>query len=277
MVLNLAPARERLAERKKSGDFFAKKSLGQNFLVNDGVLNKIFKKVAIIQPPQIVEIGPGLGALTDGLRLLQPQLVLLELDQRFAEYWREQNLAVIEVDALQYDWRQLNQPYVLVSNLPYQIAASIVIERCIDPKPLCTHMVLMFQKEVAQRLRAPHLDSNYGFLSVMAQTFFKMETVSEAGPGDFDPPPKIASRVLAFERLAVNITDPSGYLRFIKSAFLHPRKKVANNWQEGLALSKEQVQDLLLSEKLSESARPHEISIKQFQSLFARYLLNKSY
>lgn len=275
MVLNLAPARQRLAERQTEGDFFAKKSLGQNFLINDGVLNKIFKKVADFKPTQIIEIGPGLGALTDGLKLLSSKLVLLELDQRFAQYWREQELLVIEADALQYDWQQFNQPYILVSNLPYQIAASIVIERCIDPQPFCSHMVLMFQKEVAQRLRAPHLNSNYGFLSVMAQTFFKMETVSEAGPGDFDPPPKIASRVLAFERLEVSITDLSGYLKFVKSAFLHPRKKVANNWQEGLALSKEQVQKLLLSQNLSPSARPHEISVKQFQNLFAFYLLNK--
>lgn len=272
MVLNLASARQRLAERKALGDFFAKKSLGQNFLINDGVLNKIFKKVAQWQPNHLVEIGPGLGALTDGLRLLQPQLVLLELDQRFAQYWRQQNLTVMEVDALQYDWQQFTQPYLLVSNLPYQIAASIVIERCIDSKPLCTHMVLMFQKEVAQRLRAPYLNSNYGFLSVMAQTFFKMETVSEAGPGDFDPPPKIASRVLAFERLPIQLPDPSGYLKFVKAAFLHPRKKVANNWQQGLALNKEQVFDLLKIEKLSESVRPHEISVKQFQNLFAHYL-----
>lgn len=276
-LAQLASARERLKQRQAQAAFAAKKSLGQNFLVNDSVIRKIFKEVETAHIDQIVEIGPGLGALTDGLRLLSSNLKLIELDSRFAHYWREQNISVTEADALRWDWSQIETEYLLVSNLPYQIAASIVVERSIDQLPTCKKMVLMFQKEVAQRIRAQYKASEYGFLSVLAQTFWKMRTVCDAGPGDFDPPPKVASRVLSFERVQVELAGtPKEYLRFLKAAFLQPRKMLASNWVQGLGVSKEASQSLLEGQGISIKTRAHELDVATYQRLFTDFLKVKN-
>ncbi len=90
-------------------------------------------------------------------------------------------------------------------------------------------MVLMFQKEVAQRIRAAAQSEHYGLLSVIAQTFWKMEVVTEAGPRDFSPSPKVASRVLAFSRLSGEIQNRSAFLKFVKAAFAQRRKLLKKN------------------------------------------------
>lgn len=268
----LSPAIKRLRERQHEFGFDAKKSLGQNFLINDGVIAKIFKSLDVSRAETLIEIGPGLGALTDGLRQLEKKLVLIELDQRFAKYWSELGLALIEGDALQINWDQFTEPYVLVSNLPYQISSSIVVERSIDTRHLCRQMVFMFQKEVAQRLRASEGSSQFGFLSVLAQTFWHIKTVCDAGPRDFEPAPKIASRVLSFTPVEMSlIADRRHYLKFIKASFLHPRKMVVGNWQEGLGLTRNKAVELLNSASLKETSRPHEIRIDQFQKLYQNW------
>ena len=159
-------ARQRLLKAQQELGLSPKRSLGQNFLVSDSAIDKIVGAAARFQPRSWIEIGPGLGALTWVLRPLIENTLLIELDSVLAQYWREQNVAVVEIDALHWSWRSLNlpRPCILVSNLPYQIAATLVIERCLDPLPL-EGMVLMFQKEVAQRLKAVAGSAEFGFSS----------------------------------------------------------------------------------------------------------------
>lgn len=246
-----------------------KKSLGQNFLISDSVIKKIVDAATQKDPTKIYEIGPGLGALTRGLKKSSAELTLLELDAVFANHWRQEGLEVVEGDALQMDWAQFqsDKRRHLVSNLPYQISSSLVIDRSLDPHQF-ERMVLMFQKEVAQRIRARCGDDAYGMLSVVAQTFWKIETLLEAGPRDFLPPPKIASRVLVFDSIPSPVKEKVKYFKFVKGAFLHPRKLMSSNLQEALNLPKERTAQKLKEMGLTATARAEELNLKQFLTFF---------
>ncbi len=243
--------RSQLLSRLQEISAGPKRSLGQNFLVADHVIEKIIAASAEGLAPgessslrdqhqgfqALIEIGPGLGALTDELRKLGAKLTLIELDAKFAEYWRARGLNVVEADALRIDWLKLldeqPQPVRLVSNLPYQIAASLVIELSLLPEQAgLESMILMFQKEVAQRIVARESSEHYGLLSVIAQVFWQVRTVSEAGPGDFHPPPRVASRVLAFQRrrpAELSAEDAVRFLKFVKLAYSQRRKRLLKN------------------------------------------------
>lgn len=260
--MNLGELKEKMAEL----EIRSKRSLGQNFLVSDQVVDRIVHAVRSVRPAFLIEIGPGLGALTDPLAEFHPLLV--ELDHDLALYWRERNYQVIETDALKMDWDQLTLPENtwLVSNLPYQISTHLVVDRCFGPKRL-SGMVLMFQKEVAQRLMASIRTPEYGLLSVMAQTFWDIKKVADASPRDFHPPPKVASRVLKFVRRPVSLE--LGFLTFVKVAFSHRRKFLLKNLG---ALGDKNVHWPAFMEEMSIDlkARAEELTPAQFAELYSR-------
>jgi len=271
----MSTARERLKEVQEALGIAAKRSLGQNFLVSDHVIEKIIEKAKSFEPKNLIEVGPGPGALTYFLRQFPVNFKVIELDRVLSQYWRDQGLDVTEADALKIDWKQFyTEPgkKVLVSNLPYQISSSLVIERSLDSQGL-DHMVLMFQKEVAQRIAAKARSENYGMLTVIAQTFWKTETVTEAGPRDFDPPPNVASRVLAFTARPTAVTNGKAYLTFVKTAFAQRRKLLKKNisslcQQKGIA--EEQLVAWLLEMGFTETARAEELSPEQFVQLYKK-------
>lgn len=244
-----------------------KKALGQNFLIHLPTIERIIDRVKIESPSHIIEIGPGLGALTKRLREIDPFMEIIELDPDLFEFWKNQGVTSLQADALEIDWEQLNLPIptMLVSNLPYQIASSLVIERSIAPHGVET-MILMFQKEVAQKIMAKMKTKEYGLLSVIAQTFWKIEFILEAGPSDFYPSPKIASRVLIFKRIKNGFNNHESYLNFVKQAFRQKRKKLTNNLQ---TLSSN-IKDLLKDMKISENIRAEELSTAQFVELWKK-------
>jgi 16S rRNA (adenine1518-N6/adenine1519-N6)-dimethyltransferase len=260
---NLKSARERLSERIQILHHQAKKSLGQNFLVSDHVIQKIITAAQVIKEDNLIEIGPGLGALTDFLVIQHTNYTAIEMDHKLSEYWKDQGLSVVEGDALKIDWSNLTAK-LLVSNLPYQISSSIVIERSIKPFQIQT-MILMFQKEVAQRLRAKQQTPEYGMLSVIAQEFWDLETVCDAGPKDFDPPPKIASRVLQFKARQTEITDRAGYLQFVKSCFQQRRRILKSNLPVSMT---EKLMKWIENKKLSDKVRVEELSPTQIRDLY---------
>lgn len=267
-------ARERLNLFLNETGVDAKRSLGQNFLISDSLIQKILQAARDEDCAQIIEIGPGPGALTEGLNDLQNKLILIELDSFFAKYWRERNYQVIEADALKLNWNQFFGPSstILVSNLPYQISASLVIERCLDKMGLQT-MILMFQKEVAQRILAKKESKEYGLLSVMAQTFWNIHKLADAGPRDFLPPPKVASRVLHFSRKPNKLDEVKSrekFLVFVKAAFAHRRKLLRSNL---LALGKDAnwIAKKFESLNISENARAENLTPETFVDLFLSF------
>lgn len=269
----MSQSRERLEKTLQELGILAKKSLGQNFLASDLVIERIINQVKEFAPESLVEVGPGPGALTYFLREMGVPLTLIELDRVMAAYWRDQGLNVLEEDALKLDWSQFysdNKKLVFVSNLPYQISSSIVIERSIEEKGP-EHMVLMFQKEVAQRIRALAKTEHYGLLSVIAQTFWKTSMVTEAGPRDFSPPPRVASRVLAFSRIPSEVKDRESFLKFVKAAFAQRRKLLKSNLSGLLhqkKLTEEQLVNWLAEMGFKETARAEELSPSHFVRLY---------
>lgn len=239
------------------------KSLGQNFLINQRVISKIVEFAKKTEVDRLIEIGPGLGALT---RELPKPLTVIELDRKLSEYWRQQEeIEVIEGDALRIDWEELvgSMTSMIVSNLPYQISSSLVIERSIEPVGV-SDMVLMFQKEVAQRIQASPNSKEYGLLSVIAQTFWEIDLLVEAGPRDFYPAPKVASRVLSFSRKKSPVNEASAYLKFVKAAFSQRRKIVWKNLSAYCRKGKNLATEMGLSENL----RAENLSVEDFLSIF---------
>ena len=240
-----------------------KKILGQNFLVNKTVVSKIIEQVETLEPSHIIEVGPGLGALTEPLHALvsakNKTLTLIELDSQLSRYWEEQKFAVIKGDALKLNWAHfVKSQATLVSNLPYQIASRLFLERTFGPSYIDS-MVLMFQREVAQRLLAPFSTKHYGVLSVIGQLGWEMGSLARLTPADFYPSPKVNSEVLVFKRKAVISRD---FFYFTKDIFLNRRKLAKKN------LSKYLSEDIIIKILGNLMLRAEDISPQKFLKLY---------
>jgi 16S rRNA (adenine1518-N6/adenine1519-N6)-dimethyltransferase len=288
MTVERLTRKERIFARLAELNAGPKRSLGQNFLISDHVIDKIIFAVRAEPFSELIEVGPGLGALTEDLieiaREQKTRLTLIELDKNFAAEWRERasvetaaggSVRVFEDDALQVDWLtlELAPKTVFVSNLPYQISSSIAIERSIYPAGV-GRMILMFQKEVAQRIGARAKTPEYGLLTVLIQAFWETSTVVDAGPKDFHPAPNVASRVVVFRRRAEpdlgQRGSREGFLRFAKAGFAHRRKLLAKNLASelGAGNTAEKLQAAFILMKLLPTARAEELSPAQFVELY---------
>jgi 16S rRNA (adenine1518-N6/adenine1519-N6)-dimethyltransferase len=270
-----------LARLEEIGAEGPKRSLGQNFLVSELIVERIIKAVERNLADEIIEVGPGLGSLTDELLTLERPLTLIELDQKFVTYWSDRLQAIdsaqlIEGDALQIDWAGVfrKPTAVLVSNLPYQISSSLLIDRSLEPFSLRA-MILMFQKEVAQRITATERNKEYGLLTVIAQNFWNIDLLCECSPRDYYPAPNVASRVLVFKAKReemIPIEQRKEFLKFVKAAFAHRRKHLFNNLSGQYFSSRNrpesQLQKAFESLKLLKTARAEELSPSIFKDLF---------
>lgn len=259
-----------------------KRALGQNFLINSDKINQIMTALSGYQElTTYIEIGPGLGALTNELLAIKKQnIILLELDDVFSRYWMERleqqpEAAVFHQDALKWNWQlKESNRTALISNLPYQISSSIVIDRSLDQKPLAL-MILMFQKEVAERIMSKKDRSEFGLLSVIAQSFWDIKNLMDLGTRDFYPSPKVLSRVLLFEPKSPKPNRKEedfihlhrkDFLRFVKTAFGHRRKFLISNLAQNYPkeLLKEEFSKLKFDVKL----RAENLSPAEFAKLF---------
>lgn len=246
-----------------------KRSLGQNFLISDTVVEKIINAARSLNPSHICEIGPGLGTLTEYLIEIDKQLEVIELDTKFAEYWTSRGVKVTEADALKILWhRFLDKPETaIISNLPYQISSRLVVELSLTTAPI-KGMVFMFQKEVAERITAKPKTEEFGLLSVIAQTFWDISIVTNAGMNDFYPAPQVGSRVLRFRPLP-NKEEfrTQKYLNLVKQAFSQRRKRMLKNLES--LLSKQLLTQTFEKMSLDSNIRAEELSADMFQSLYS--------
>jgi 16S rRNA (adenine1518-N6/adenine1519-N6)-dimethyltransferase len=247
-----------------------KRSLGQNFLINPHVVSKIIASAQPSQYNQVIEVGPGLGVLTDPLIEQNAEaLRLIEYDRKIAQWWREKGLTVSEIDALKYDWHKHPWPQeggaLLVSNLPYQISSRLFIELTLLPKTF-DRMVLMFQKEVALRFMSQAGGRDYGILSVLSNNFWHSAKVVDVGGESFYPRPNVTSRVMIFNK-KVNVhplVDSELYLKFLKRCFENRRKKLLPK----LSLEYENVSEIFSSLNLSADIRPQQLSPEIYCEIF---------
>ncbi|MBU3622906.1 16S rRNA (adenine(1518)-N(6)/adenine(1519)-N(6))-dimethyltransferase RsmA [Polynucleobacter sp. AP-Latsch-80-C2] len=221
----------------------ARKRFGQNFLQDDGIIYSI---VSLIQPSagmHVIEIGPGLGALTRPLLRNLDQLDLLEIDRDLVAYWNQQNLQglkVIEGDALQFDflaWAKNPEGRTglckVVGNLPYNISSPLLFHLVGAAKEI-DEQVFMLQAEVVERMVAAAGSSDFSRLSVMLQARYDMEQVLEVPPEAFDPQPKVNSAVVRMiPRQDFNLNDAqwSALEKVVAAAFSQRRKMLRTNLQ----------------------------------------------
>ncbi len=213
-----------------------RKRFGQNFLHDQHVLDRIVASADLQKDDRILEIGPGPGALTTRLLATGLPVLAVEIDRDLAAALQERNEPNLEVkvgDVLRFDWAELLQkpPYKLIANLPYNISSQILF-KALDHRHSFSRLILMFQKEVGERMIAEVGSRNYGILSVLMQTWFHVEKVIKVPPGAFFPPPKVDSVVISLELLStprVNLMDETLYRKLVKSAFAQRRKTVRNS------------------------------------------------
>jgi 16S rRNA (adenine1518-N6/adenine1519-N6)-dimethyltransferase len=264
---------ERTRDRAGEMGVSPKRSLGQNFLIAESVVDRIVEATKALAPAEIIEVGPGMGALTDKLFELSCPLRLIELDREMARYWRERNFNVVEDDALKVNWEKIStqSPTVLVSNLPYQISTHLVVDRCLGPMNL-TGMVLMFQREVADRLVAKPKSKAYGILSVIVQSHWEIRKVVNVGPRAFWPMPNVASQVVQFTRKVSPLPGRTKeFLSFVKAAFAQRRKFLRKNLlavRQLLKVGEDDLPAALESLGIGAKARPEELSVQDFIKLF---------
>jgi 16S rRNA (adenine1518-N6/adenine1519-N6)-dimethyltransferase len=213
--------------------------LGQNFLKNPQVINRIIEALNPKPDETVIEIGPGTGALTAYLIERAGRVIAVEFDRSLAPLLRERfaehdNLRVLQEDALQTDFCLEILPAQtarLVANLPYNISTAI-LQRLIAQRRCLLEMILMLQREVVERMLAPAGSSERGYLSVLVEAYCETEKLFDVAPGSFSPRPKVWSSVvrLRFRELLAFDSENEGLLWSIVSAgFMQKRKTILNN------------------------------------------------
>jgi 16S rRNA (adenine1518-N6/adenine1519-N6)-dimethyltransferase len=217
----------------------AKKSLGQNFLVDEGVIERIVRAVGPRAGETLLEIGPGHGALTSRLVEKAERLVAVEFDRELVSLLRErfggrENFELVEGDALVEDLCALIKPASrarVVANLPYYISTAI-LQRLIEQRRCLSEMVLMLQSEVVERIIARPGGSERGFLSVLVEAYCEAEKLFDVAPGSFRPVPKVTSTVVRLSLrpgIAAPVEDEALLWQVVSAGFAQRRKTIFNN------------------------------------------------
>ncbi len=234
----------------------AKKSLGQNFLVDQNYVRKIVDALDLMDSDTVVEIGPGRGAITEYLVDSGANVVAIELDRELVPILREQfesrtNFRVIEADATNIDFARLNneettingQPSTikLVANLPYYISTPI-LQHLSTQRHLFDSLVLMFQKEVVDRITAKPGDSERGFLTVLVEAAFEVEKLFDVPANAFRPVPKVTSSVARFVPEGKKIENDESFRKMLSVAFSQKRKTILNNLKTAFPDARERLE-----------------------------------
>jgi 16S rRNA (adenine1518-N6/adenine1519-N6)-dimethyltransferase len=257
----------------KNTPYRTKKRFGQHFLHDRTIIDRIINAAQLTAQQQVVEIGPGLGVLTDELLPRAAHVQVMEIDRDLIERLEKREdprLTVRAGDVLKLEWRHFldHPPYVLVANLPYNISTQVVF-KLIDHRDLFSRMVLMFQREVGERLVASPGGKDYGILSVLSQLWFDISTVTLVKPGAFTPPPRVDSIVLNFSPLKTPRVDPVDetlFKRVVKGAFTQRRKTIRNSFLAS-GFAAEEIDSALLFAGVSPVCRGETLSLQNFSDL----------
>ena len=256
----------------------AKKSLGQNFLLDLNLTSKIARLAGDISGHDVLEVGPGPGGLTRGLLAAGARrVVALEKDPRCMPALAQISAAysgrldVFNADALEFDMRgQLTGPVRVVANLPYNVGTELLV-RWLTPKdwpPFWSSLTLMFQKEVAERIIAKPCTKAYGRLGILAQWKSTPSVVMELPPEAFTPPPKVHSAVVHLEALAEpRFPAPAGLLSSTVAMAFNQRRKMLRS---SLKSAAPDIEAALRDAGLKPTARAEEISVEGFCALARR-------
>jgi len=250
--------------------YSAKKRFGQNFLKDERFLHQIIESMPH-RPRRVVEIGPGLGDLTRFL-VENKDVTAYEVDKELCGHLRKRFAASIQKDGLKLicgdvlrHWETGSlekQPYLLVANLPYYIATKIVLQALKDVH--CQSLLVMVQKEVAEKFAAKPGEKAFSALAVLANTAGDVRRCFDVPPDAFEPAPKVMSSVLRIDK-HVNFDDAQ-FEAFLKVAFTQPRKTLVRNLSASFA--KHEIADALQAMGLPPAIRPHEVATSLYHRLY---------
>ena len=253
----------------------AKKSLGQNFLRNDTIIQKIVSLLNASKDDLIIEIGPGRGALTKNIKNLPCKVIAFEIDEDMHNYLDEledDKLNIIYKDILDVDLKSVvafinNNKLFIVGNLPYYITTPI-IEHLINSGIKPEQMVFMVQKEVGERLSSKPGNKSFGYMTLFANYYYNVIYSFTVSKNNFAPVPKVDSAIITFDikKDAYDI-DATKYFRFLKESFKYKRKTLKNNLK---GYNWEIIWDYLKENGYSETVRPEEISQEDFVEIFKK-------
>jgi 16S rRNA (adenine1518-N6/adenine1519-N6)-dimethyltransferase len=265
-----------------------KPKLGQNFLADPSAAGKIVEALGEISQTLVVEIGPGKGALTELLAARAGRLIAIELDRMLAtelryQYSRNPRVEVLEGDVLRIDFRTVLNRTIgplndlrpmkpsrarVIGNLPYYITSDILL-RLFEFQDQFELIVIMVQREVADRIAAKPGSRDYGLLSATAQLYAKVEKLFTLPPGAFAPPPKVHSGVLRltiaprFDELKI---QPGEFMQFLKMSFAMKRKTLVNNLKK--SYREDAVRAALKASSVRADARAETLSLETMAAIF---------
>ena len=210
-----------------------KKSLGQNFLLDKNIINKIINAAGIVSSDVVLEIGPGTGNLTKFIVSQKPKKIyLIEKDENLANTLEKQYLnkiSIIKKDILKIPYEFYSgKKFLILGNLPYNISTKILSEWCLNKKLAVSKMILMFQKEVAERILAEVNSKNYSRITILSKWKFEIKKIVDVKPNSFFPKPRVHSTVLEFvpKKSFQKIKDPKNLEKITKVFFSQRRKMI---------------------------------------------------
>ncbi len=264
--------------------FSFKKSLGQNFLIEPNILHRIVDFAELSERTGVIEIGPGIGVLTEQLARRAKKVVAFEIDQRLLPILADTlssypNVSIIHQDVLKADVQQVIEEQfmdvddiMVVANLPYYVTTPIIMKLLTDRLPI-RGMVVMLQKEVAERMAAKPGTKDYGSLTVAVQYYTQAETVMYVPRTVFMPKPKVDSaviRLLKREQPAVSVTNEDFFFTVVRASFGQRRKTILNNLMSQLPNGKEkkvQIEKALENARIDPKRRGETLNIAEFATL----------
>lgn len=258
----------------------AKKGFGQNFIIDPSVVEKIARVSGINETTNVIEVGPGIGALTEQLALKAKSVTAYEIDPRCIEVLADTmspypNVNVILKDFLEVRADELPEgELTLCANLPYYVTTPILFH-ILENLPKITSFTIMVQKEVADRFVAKPSTKDYNALSIIVQTLYEVKNVMNVPKGVFLPRPNVDSAVVRFVRRNIlPIEDPDRFFKLVKTSFTQRRKTLANNLKE--LGNQEKIQAAILKAGLSESVRAEALTLAEFVKLYEVWYENES-
>ena len=277
--------KEQVKKILEQNDIIVKKQYGQNFLLDDNILKNIVKSAELKKDTNVIEIGPGLGFLTNYLQQATTNVLCYEIDEQMVEHLNElnYNISIINDDFLK---RNLNKDFknifdnsnniTLVANLPYYITTPILL-KVLEETTRIDKMIVTMQTEVAKRLCGKPSTKDYNALSVLIQYFTNPRIIFNVSPKSFFPEPNVESSVVMIEKKEeplLEVENLDFFLKFNRNIFAQRRKTLYNNIQKAYNYDKGLIKKIIKENNLDESVRSEELNVSQIVKLANDFYIN---